>query len=225
VVAAVNAVAPFFLIAWGQQFVDSGLTGILLASSPIFTAVAAWGYDRTQRVGGFRLVGVLLGFGGVALLLGVQPEAGRDAVVGAAAIVLAAFLYSVSGLFIGRRLADVPRLAVALGTTLWASVLTLPFAVLEAPDALPGWETLAALVALGVGGTGVAYVLYFALIGGAGASRAILVNYLIPTMAVAYGVLLLDEPLEATMVVGLGLILAGVSLGTGVVRTRASVPR
>ena len=221
VVAALNAVAPFLLIAWGQQYVDSGLTGILLASSPIFTAVAAWGYDRSERVTGLRLAGVLLGFAGVALLLGVQPEAGRDAFVGAVAIVAAAFLYSISGLFIGRRLADVPRLAVALGTTLWAVALTLPFALWDAPDRAPGWETVAAVVALGVGGTGIAYVLYFALIGGAGASRAILVNYLIPTMAVAYGVLLLDESLTASMVGGLGLILAGVTLGTGVIRPRA----
>lgn len=221
VVAALNAVVPFLLIAWGQQYVDSGLTGILLASSPIFTAVVAGRYDRSERVTGIRLVGVLLGFAGVALLLGVQPEAGRSALIGALAVVTAAFFYSASGLFIGRRLADVPRLAVALGTTAWASVLTLPLVLRDAPDAMPGWETVAAVAALGVGGTGIAYVLYFALIGGAGASRAILVNYLIPTMAVAYGVLLLGEPLTASMVAGLALILGGVSLGTGVVRRRA----
>ena len=85
---------------------------------------------------------------------------------------------------------------------------------------MPGAGPLAAVAALGLGGTGVAYLLYFAIIGGAGASRAILVNYLIPTMAVAYGVALLDEPLTASMVAGLALILVGVSLGTGVVAGR-----
>jgi drug/metabolite transporter (DMT)-like permease len=220
VVALLNAVAPFLLIAWGQQWIDSGLTGILLASSPLFTALVATTYHREERATGLRLAGVLVGFVGVALLLGVQPASGRDALLGAVAVVGAALLYSVSGLYIGRRLGDVPPLAVAVGTTLWAALLTLPLALLVWPDETPGLGPVAAVVVLGVGGTGVAYILYFALIGGAGASRAILVNYLIPTMAVAYGVALLDEPLTLSMVAGLALILAGVSLGTGVLGGR-----
>lgn len=220
-VALLNAAVPFLLIAWGQQFVDSGLTGVLLASSPLFTALVAWAYDHNERVTGLRLVGVAVGFAGVSVLLGAQPRAGRDAVLGSLAIVLAALLYSLAGLYIGRRLAGVPRLAVALGTTLWAVLLTLPLALLQLPAGMPGAGTAGALLALGVGGTGVAYLLYFALIGGAGASRAILVNYLIPTMAVAYGVLLLDEEVTASMVAGLVLILAGVALGSGTLRARA----
>jgi drug/metabolite transporter (DMT)-like permease len=227
VVALLNAALPFFLIAWGQQFIDSGLTGILLASSPLFTALVALAYDRRQRVGGIRLVGIAIGFGGVVLLLGVQPRAGTDALVGALAVVLAALLYSAAGLYVGRRLEGVPRLVVAAGTTAWAVLLTLPAALLQLPSDAPGWETIGALAALGVGGTGIAYLLYFALIGGAGASRAILVNYLIPTAAVLYGVTLLDEPLEATALVGLVLILAGVALGTTArrERVRSRVPR
>jgi drug/metabolite transporter (DMT)-like permease len=219
-VALGNAVAPFLLIAWGQQSIDSGLAGILLASSPLFTALVASAYHREERATGLRLAGVLVGFVGVALLLGVQPASGDDALLGAVAVVCAALLYSVSGLYIGRRLADIPPLAVAVGTTLWATFLTLPLALVVWPDEVPGLGPAAAVVVLGVGGTGVAYVLYFALIGGAGASRAILVNYLIPTMAVAYGVTLLDEPLTASMVGGLALILAGVTLGTGLVGSR-----
>lgn len=220
-VALLNAVLPFFLIAWGQQFIDSGLTGVLLASSPLFTVLVAAAYDRSELATGLRLAGVVLGFVGVAVLLGAQPAAGRDAVLGAAAVVLAALLYSLAGLYIGRRLAGVPRLAVAAGTTFWAVVLTLPLAAFQLPGELPGLATLAALLALGVGGTGIAYLLYFAIIGGAGASRAILVNYLIPTMAVGYGVFLLGEPLTASMLAGLVLILGGVSLGTGAVRVPA----
>ena len=217
-VALLNAVLPFFLIAWGQQWIDSGLAGVLLASSPLFTAVLALAYDRRERVRGLRLAGVVTGFVGVALLLGVQPSAGRHAFVGALAVVLAGLLYSVAGLYIGRRLAAVPRLAVAVGTTAWALLLTLPAALVELPREAPGWGSVAAVVALGVAGTGLAYLLYFGLIGGAGASRAILVNYLIPTTAVVYGVVLLDEPFTATMVAGLALVLAGVALGTGTLR-------
>jgi drug/metabolite transporter (DMT)-like permease len=214
VVALLNAALPFFLIAWGQQFIDSGLTGILLASSPLFTALVALGYDRRERVGGVRLVGILIGFAGVVLLLGVQPSAGADALAGALAVVLAALLYSAAGLYVGRKLEGVPRLVVAAGTTAWAALLTLPAALLQLPSATPSWDTVGALAALGIGGTGIAYLLYFGLIGGAGASRAILVNYLIPTAAVVYGVTLLGESLAATSLVGLLLILAGVALGT-----------
>jgi drug/metabolite transporter (DMT)-like permease len=196
VTALLNAVLPFFLIAWGQQFIDSGLTGILLASSPLFTAMGAFLYDRSERVSGLRL-------------------AGADVFAGSVAVVVAALLYSVAGLYVGRRLAGTPRLVVATGTTAWAALLTFPLALLQLPSGLPGWETVGALAALGIGGAGVAYLLYFAIIGGAGASRAILVNYLIPTLAVLYGVTLLDEPLEPTSVVGLVLVLAGVTLGAG----------
>ena len=213
VVALLNAVVPFFLIAWGQQHIDSGLTGILLASSPLFTAVGALAYDRAERSSGVRAVGLALGFAGVVLLLGLTPGGGGEALAGSVAVVLAAISYSLSGLYIGRRLAGVPRLAVAAGTTFAASALALPIALFQVPSDLPGWGPLAAVAALGVGGTGIAYLLYFAIIGGAGASRAILVNYLIPTMAVIYGVLLLDEPLTASMVAGLALILGGVTLG------------
>jgi drug/metabolite transporter (DMT)-like permease len=225
VVALLNAALPFFLIAWGQQYIDSGLTGILLASSPLFTALVALGYDRRQRVGGVRLVGIGIGFAGVVLLLGVQPSAGRDALAGAVAVVLAALLYSAAGLYVGRKLEGVPRLVVAVGTTAWAVLLSLPAAALQLPSEPPGWATVGALAALGIGGTGIAYLLYFAIIGGAGASRAILVNYLIPTAAVLYGVTLLDEPLEATALVGLVLILAGVALGTTAARDPARSAR
>ncbi|MBA3330696.1 MAG: DMT family transporter [Actinobacteria bacterium] len=223
VVALLNAVAPFFLIAWGQQWIDSGLTGILLASSPLFTALVAAGYDRGQAVTGFRLAGVVVGFVGVALLLGVAPGGGERALAGAISVVAAALLYAASGLYVGRRLAGVPPVVVATGTTVWAVLVTLPAALWQGPAELPGWETVAALAALGVGGTGIAYLLYFAIIGGAGASSAILVNYLIPTMAVLYGVVLLDEPLAAASLAGLALILAGVALGTGSLRPRRAL--
>ena len=225
VVALVNAVLPFFLIAWGQQWIDSGLTGILLASSPLFTALVALRFARDERVTGLRLVGVVLGFAGVVLLLGAQPSAGLDAFVGALAVVVAAIAYALSAVYIGRRLEGVPRLVVAAGTLVAATALALPAALLQLPREAPGWGTMAAVAALGVGGTGVAYLLYFALIGGAGASRAILVNYLIPTMAVLYGVTLLDEAVTASMVLGLVLILSGVALGTGAARpARKRVP-
>src|SRR5439155_21949196 len=93
-----------------------------------------------------------------------------------------------------------------------AALLTAPFGLATLPSSLPGWKETASVVVLGVAGTGIAYILYFAILRGAGASRSILVTYLVPSVALAYGVLLLGEPFRAAAVVGLALILAGVAV-------------
>jgi drug/metabolite transporter (DMT)-like permease len=112
----------------------------------------------------------------------------------------------------------VPPLITALGAQLAATLATLPLGLARLPSDVPSAKVIASLLALGIGGTGVAYLLYYSLIAGAGASRSILVTYLVPAMALAYGVVLLGEPLTAAAVGGLALILCGVALGTGAVR-------
>ena len=96
-----------------------------------------------------------------------------------------------------------------------AAVFSLPFGLAQLPSTVPGWKVIGSVVILGVLGLGLAYVLYFGLITGAGASRAILVTYLVPPMALFYGATVLHESLKWTDIAGLGLILAGVSFGTG----------
>src|SRR5439155_6397462 len=103
------------------------------------------------------------------------------------------FCYAASSLAAGRQLRDVPPATIAFGTTVVAAVLSLPFGLAQLPSAVPGWKVIGSVVTLGVLGLGVAYVLYFALITGAGASRAILVTYLVPPMALFYGATVLDE--------------------------------
>ncbi len=215
VVALLNSVVPFWLLAWGETRIDSGLAALLQACAPLFTALLAAGFVRSERVTGVRLLGVLVGFGGVALLVGAVP---RGSVLGALAVVLTGFCYAASSLAAGLRLRDVPPATIAFGTTTVAALLTLPFGIAQLPASVPGWKVIGSVVALGVLGLGVAYVLYFGLITGAGASRAILVTYLVPPMALFYGVTVLDESLKLTDIAGLALILAGVSLGTGAIR-------
>jgi len=209
-------VLPFWLISWAEQDVDSGLTAILQASAPLFTALLAIWIDRSQRVTGIRLGGLLLGLVGVAALVGFPG--GGSSPLRAAAVVLSAALYAVAALYGGRSLGHVQPLLVATGSMLVAALVTTPFGIAQAPDHLPGWKVTASMLALGILGTAVAYVLYFGLIAGAGASKAILVTYLVPPIAVVYGVFLLDEPLRASALVGLVLILGGVGLGTGTLR-------
>ena len=211
VVGMLNTAVPFWLLSWGETRIDSGLAAIIQAAVPIFIAVLAFGFFPAERVVGLRLAGVLVGFVGVALLVGAQP---RGEVLGALAVVGMAACYAIGSLVAGRSLAGAPPLAIAFGTTLAAAVVTVPPALAEAPRELPGWKVLASVVVLGVVGTAVAYLLYFALIAGAGASRAGLVTYLVPPVALVYGIVLLDEQIDLAAVVGLVLILAGVALGS-----------
>jgi drug/metabolite transporter (DMT)-like permease len=216
-VALLNSVVPFWLLAWGETRIDSGLAALLQAGAPLFTALLATFFFRSERVDGARLVGVLVGFGGVALLVGAVPS---GSVLGALAVVATGFCYAVSSLAGGRYLRAVPAATIALGTTTIASVVVLPFGIAQAPTSMPSWKVIGSVFALGVVGLGVAYVIYFGLITGAGASRAILVTYLVPPMALFYGATILDEKVSANDLAGLALILFGVSLGTGVLQQR-----
>jgi drug/metabolite transporter (DMT)-like permease len=205
----VNTAVPFFLIAWGQQYIDSGLAAILNASAPLFTALFAVAYDQSQRVTGMRL-------GGVVLLVGFEVSGGERAVAGGLAVVGAGACYALGGLYAGRRFPGLPPSLVAFGTLVWSTLYVLPFGVAQASSL--GWEALASVLYLGVAATGVAYLLYFGLIAGAGASKAVLVTYLVPSLALVYGAVFLDEKVTALSLAGLALVLAGVALGTGSVR-------
>src|SRR5436189_307727 len=211
-VALLNSVVPFWLLAWGETRIDSGLAALLQACAPLFTALLAFFFVRSERVSGDRLIGVLVGFGGVALLVGAVPSGN---VLGALAVVLTGFCYAASSLAGGRYLRELPAATIAFGTSALAAVIALPFGLAQLPSSVPGWKVIGSVVFLGVVGLGFAYVLYFALITGAGASRAILVTYLVPPMALIYGAAILDESFGLTDFAGLALILAGVSLGTG----------
>ena len=215
VMGALNSALPFWLLSFGETRLDSGLAAVIQAAAPIFTVLFAIHYDPSQRVTGARLVGVLVGFGGVALLVGAQR--GGD-LVAALAVAATAACYAMGALYGGRRLAHLPPVEMSFGAMIAATVLTAPAGVLQLPGDAPGWKPVASVVLLGVVGTGLAYILYFDLILGAGASKAILVTYLVPALALIYGAVFLDEEVTAVALGGLVLILLGVALGTGTLR-------
>ena len=217
VVALVNTAIPFWLLSWGETRIDSGLASIIQASVPIFNAVIAFVAFREVRVTGVRLVGVAVGFVGVALLVGAQPE---GKALGALAVVGMAFCYGLGGLLTGRYLKSARPIVVAFASTAIATIVALPFGVAEAPAHMPSWKTIGCVVALGVPGTALAYLRFFGLITGAGAAYASLVTYLIPPIALAYGAIFLGERFGATAFGGLALILGGVALGTGALSLR-----
>ena len=117
-------------------------------------------------------------------------------------------------------MSGLPPVKVAAGQLAFGLLLLAPFGIALAPDELPSADVLAAIAALGALGSGVAYLLYFALIARAGASRAILVTYLVPAFALTYGALFLDEPVTASALGGLALVLLGTALATGALRRR-----
>jgi drug/metabolite transporter (DMT)-like permease len=214
-VALVNTAIPFWLLSWGETRIDSGLASILQAAVPIFNAVLAFVAFREVRVTGTRLVGVAVGFLGVALLVGAQSH---GKVLGALAVVGMAFCYGVGGLLTGRYLGGVKPVVVAFASTAIATTVALPVGAAEAPHHVPGWKTIGSVIVLGIPLTAGAYLLFFGLITGAGAAYASLVTYLIPPIALAYGAIFLGERFGAAAFGGLALILGGVALGTGGVR-------
>jgi len=215
VTGLLNSAIPIFAISWAETRLDSGLTAIIQASAPLFTALLALRFSQDQRVGGSRLAGLVVGFAGVALLVGGRPS---GQIVAALAVVFSALCYAAAGLYAGKRLRGVSPLVTALGTLTAATLSTLPIGLFQLPSHMTSLKVTASVLTLGIAGTGLAYILYYGLISGAGASRAILITYLVPTFAVFYGAVLLGEPVTAAAVGGLALVLAGVGLGTGAVR-------
>jgi drug/metabolite transporter (DMT)-like permease len=214
----VNTALPFTLIAWGQKHIDSGVAAIANATVPIFIAVLAVWLVRSERAIGARLVGIVLGLVGVAVLSGAQPGVNAWAVAGTLAVVLASVSYAVAALLLQRMMGGRDPLTYSTATTVGATILLLPFALAQAPSEAPGWDAIGSVLALGIAGTAIGLVIYIKLINDYGSFRAGLVTYLLPVTALLYGALLLGEPVNAWMLLGLALILSGVALGSGMVR-------
>ena len=225
VLGVIGTALPFWLIAWGQTHVDSGIAAIGNAAMPIFVALLAIRFARHERVTGLRAVGIALGILGVGVLVGVSPEGGWWGMVGTLAVVVAAVSYAGGSLYSQRKLGDSSGLLVSTASVIWGAIVILPFGIAQAPSELPGWEPLAAVAFMGIAPTGIGLILYLRLLEEHGSSRASLVVYLLPPTALVYGAVFLDEGLRVTALVGLALILGGVALGSGLIRpTRSSQP-
>ena len=219
VLGVLNNALPFWLLGFAETRIDSGLTAVIQAAAPIFTVLLASRIDRSQTVRGVRLVGIVVGFVGVALLVGGQRG---GELVGALAVLGTALCYAVSVLYAGRTVRALPPLQVSIGQLATASIVIAPLALVQLPDEMPPAGALAAIAALGALGSGLAYLLYFSLIASAGASRAILVTYLVPAFAVVYGAALLDEDVSGRALLGLALVLGGTAIATGIAARRCT---
>jgi drug/metabolite transporter (DMT)-like permease len=215
ILAATQVAGPFLLIALGEHHISSALAGILIATAPIFTVILAIWVDHEERAEGMRLVGVLLGIAGVIALFGVDLSGSGMAILGGLAVVLAGLGYAVGGLIVKHRFAGSEPIGVAAWVMVASTVLLTPAAAVTAPSSAPELGPIAAVAALGVLGTGIAFAIFYTLIRSVGPGRSLLVAYLAPAFAVVYGATLLGESITVTTVAGLVLIIGGSWLAGG----------
>ena len=225
VLGTINAAIPFWLIAWGEKHIDSSVAGIAQATVPIFTFLLAARFLPHEPVGMTRIVGVAIGFLGVAVLAGFDPSGGWLAVAGTLAVVLSSFFYGSAGVYGQRSVRTVPGPVLATGSMLAGGLILLPLSIFQLPTHGPDAATVVSMLVLTLLGTALAQLILFDMLRRFGSRRLSLVTYLIPSFAVFYGAVLLDEPITVAALAGLVLILGGVALASGerLLRARTGV--
>jgi drug/metabolite transporter (DMT)-like permease len=211
--AVLNSVLPFTLLAWALREVEAGLAAILNSCAPLFVFLGTWAWSRQETVTWTRLLGVLLGLAGTALVLGGEAlQHAGDRLLPQLAIILATVCYAGAALY-GRNFRGLSPATPAAGSLLCGAVVLLPASiVIDRPWTLsPSMASLLALLALAVFSTALALVIYFRLIATLGSVATTAQAYLRVPIAAAIGVLFLGESLAPSAWIGLVLVMAGVA--------------
>ncbi len=215
-----NNMIPFSLIVWGQGHIASGLASILNATTPLFGVVVAHFLTRDEKMSGGRLAGTIVGFTGVALMIGPSALSGLGShLLAELAVLGAALSYAFAGIY-GRRFKamGINPIVTATGQITASAVLMIPLALLiDRPWtlAMPGVATIAALVAIALISTAFAYIIFFRILASAGATNLMLVTFLIPVSAILLGWLFLGEVLAMQHFIGMATIVTGLVLIDG----------
>ena len=228
-VGVINSAIPFVCIAFALQSISIGQSSVLNATVPLFGALIAW-FWLGERPSGSRVLGLLIGFAGIALLASENASfdtnaLGSSSAWGIAASLLACLCYGIAASYTRRFLGGVPSLVSATGSQLGATIFLLPFCLWYWPTQAPSTQAWLSVTALGVLCTGTAYILYFRLIANAGPSRALTVTFAIPVFAIAYGVILLGEGVSHWMLGCALVIVLGTSLSSGLWSLPFLMPR
>ena len=204
---------PWFLLSWAEQSLSSSLTGLLVAGVPFAAALAARVAGEEERLSPVRIVGMLLGVAGIAVLLGLDVAGAQLGAIAAVGLVVVG--YATAPLVVSRALPGVSGVTASAIALVVTAVVYAPFAVPQLDrTADASANALLSLLVLGVVCTALALALFFALIREAGPQRALVITFVNPAVAVLLGVLLLDEPFTLGLAVGLPLILLGCVLAT-----------
>ena len=211
-----NTALPFILISWGQTSIDSGVASILNSTTPLFTLVIAHFFLDDERMNVPRAIGLIVGFIGILLLFrrDVGSEGFRTGLLGQAAVLAAAISYASSSVFARRTFRHIPLLVQASIPLFVANGLIWGGAfAYESPFELPQLPiTWLSLAWLGLLGSSLAYLLYFYLLTNEGSTRTMLVTYVFPIIGIGLGVMFLGEILDAHLVVGALLVVAGIGV-------------
>lgn len=220
--AIVQNAIPFLLFGWGEQYIDSALAAILNGTTPLFTLLLAHLFTTDDRLTPTKSLGALIGFSGLALLIAPSLLGGVKATTwGLIAVATASLCYGIAIVYGSRNLRGLPPMVAPTAQLLLATLFMIPLSLLvERPFSLPApsWPALASLLALGVFGTGLAFVIYYRIMEQTSATYVSMVTYLVPIFGVILGVVILNEQLGWNAYLGCALILLGVMIVNGVFR-------
>ena len=212
--AITNAIVPWVAIAWGEERISSGLASILNSTTTLWTAVLIYWAMPSERPSIVNYVGVLIGLAGVVIL--VLPDLSSHGLsanfFGTLAVLVASLSYALNAIYQRTRMRNVSVFDISIGQIAAATVFAVPLAIPTLPSVHVDPVSLGAVLALGAGGTGIAYLLYYYVMNSLGAVRASGVTLLVPVTAVFWGVVLLGERVSLPMVIGMVVILAGIVL-------------
>ena len=213
VMAFIGNIVPFALITWGEQFITSSLAAILNSTTPLFTVLIAAAVLESEALSAMRLAGVALGFAGVGVIVGFETTGSIEGIV---AVTVASLSYAAGFVYTRRHLSgrDLPPLTLPATQLLISAMLTLPWFLVDVVRTPPTLtlDATASTLALGLLGTGWAYVLYYRLIADIGATSSSFVTYLIPIFGIGLGALVLNEHLGLNTLVGAALVIGGIAL-------------
>ena len=222
-VGSINTAIPFMLFPFATLYLTGGFTGILNATAPLFAAIIAWIW-LSEKLNANRITGLVIGFGGVIVLVWNKAGLGASGVsLAIIAGIIASVFYGIGANYTKKHMQGIGSLAIATGSQLAAALVLLPGAITLWPADPVSVKAWAAVIALGVFCTGIAYVLYYRLIANVGPASAITVTYLVPGFAMLWGAIVIDEKLTTNMVIGCAVILLGTALATGLLTLRTPV--
>lgn len=218
---AAEVVVPWYLIARAEEHVASSMAGLLIATVPLFGLLLALGFRNERRVRGVRLIGLLIGFVGVMVTIGIDIHGANTTSI--IEIMITAFGYALGPVILNRYLSEIPAVTMVAASFVVATLIYLPFGVTHLPHHLSG-ESLGAVIALALVCSAAGFILFFQLILDVGPARATVVTYLNPIVAVIAGVIFLGEKFTQGLAIGLPLVIIGSILATwGVTHEHADV--
>jgi drug/metabolite transporter (DMT)-like permease len=210
---AVEVAIPWVLLARAETKLTSSLTGLLIAAVPLVGAVIVTPTGDRERLGGRRWLGLLVGIGGVAAIVGLNL--GQINIVALVEIGFVAVGYAVGPIILSRSMTDLPAYGVVAASLLLSAIVYAPFAAGNWPSTMPSAHVVESVLGLAFICTALAFLVFFALIAEVGPVRATVITYINPAVAAVLGVTLLSEHLTRGMVIGFALVLAGCVLATG----------